>query len=99
MSKEVISQRMKQTCEGCGKIVEWELVGADQNLQTLTEMQQWFQVGRKAVIGGQMVQLTADACSPTCASVAAVKLSNPPESEEQPDQIDLQSLRAANLAN
>ena len=94
MSKEVISQKMQQKCDGCGKTHEWELVGADQNPVTLAQMQEWFVVGRKAVIDGALRQLSADACSAVCVTVVALKLLVPPEPVDEPtDQIDLASLR------
>lgn len=98
MSKEVTSQKMKQTCDGCGKVHDWELVGADQNSFVLAEMQEWFIVGRKAIIDGQMRQLSADACSVDCVSVVALKLLIPPSMQETPaDNIDLASLRTSGL--
>jgi hypothetical protein len=100
MSKEVVSQKMKQTCEGCGAFKEWELVGADGNPTILQEMQEWYNVNRKVVTpDGRLAQLTGDACSLSCVPVVAVKLALPPAQQEQTDQIDLSSLRTANLAN
>ena len=97
MSKEVISQILKQTCEGCGKSVDWQLCGADDNPNMLNEMQQWFVVGRKIVNKhDQLVAISGDACSVTCVAVVAVKLSNP-EASSDTNKIDLSSLRAGNL--
>lgn len=93
MSKEIVSQVMKQTCEACGATKEWELVGADQNKAILEEMQQWYTVGRKVISNGQMIQLSAEACSLACVPAAAVKLALPPQEEEPADRIDLASLR------
>lgn len=92
MSKEVLSQIMKQTCDGCGKSHEWELVGAEQNFVILAEMQEWFDIGRKAIVDGQMRQLSANACSAVCVAIVALKLLIPPP-EEPADNIDLESLR------
>src|SRR5579863_7604002 len=102
MSKQIVSQRIEQKCDGCGKIKEWECVGAQES--TINEMQEWYTlvVGRKAVINGQFakIQEEADACClacvPAAVAVASVKVSMPPPSEG-PDNIDLQALR--NLAN
>jgi hypothetical protein len=93
--KEVISQKMQQVCDACGKKHEWELVGADQNAVTLAEMQEWFTIRRKAVIDGALQQLSIDACSVTCVPAAALKLLLPPlpPPEEPADNIDLASLR------
>src|SRR6202795_4584716 len=96
MAKELISQRMKQTCDACGAMKEWELVGADENPTILSEMQEWYIVTRKVIINGRMTQLTADACTFACTPAAAVKLALPPQSEPT-DNIDLASLRVSNL--
>ena len=93
MSKQVVSQRMKQTCDGCGSSKEWELVGADADPNILAEMQCWFVVARKIVNDrGEIVALSADACSVACVSTIAEKLMKLPESEPA-DKIDLASLR------
>ena len=94
MSKEVISHKMQQKCDGCGKIHEWELVGADRDPLILTQMQEWFTLERKAIIRGEMRQIITHACSVDCTSVAALKMLVPPEPVDEPtDQIDLASLR------
>lgn len=98
MSKEVISQKMQQKCDACGKTHEWELVGADQNSVTLGEMQEWFTIGRKAVIEGALRQLSIDACSVNCVPAAALKLLLPSQPQEEPtDDIDLASLRTPQI--
>lgn len=95
MSKELTSQKLKQTCDACGATKEWEMVGADQNPQTLVEMQEWYQVGHKVQTpNGQLVQLTGDACSLTCVPAVAVKLALPAQEDEE---IDLNSLRTSNM--
>ena len=94
MSKEITSQKLQQKCEGCGTVVEWELVGADDHPNILAEMQEWYIVGRKVVApNGQLTSLSADACSLACVPAAAVKLALP-KFEEPEDTIDLASLRA-----
>jgi hypothetical protein len=98
MSKELMSQKMKQTCDACGATKEWELVGADENPTIISEMQEWYIVTRKVVINRQMTQLTADACSLACTPAAAVKLALPPQ-DDPADNIDLASLRSSNLTN
>lgn len=96
MSKELVSQKMKQVCDACGAAKEWELVGADQNPILISEMQEWYIVTRKVVINGNLTQLTADACSLACTPAAAVKLALPPQNEPV-DNIDLASLRTSGL--
>ena len=98
MSKEVISQVMQQTCEGCGNAKTWELVGADQNPEILGEMQGWYTVTRKIVVPDEysrpaLQQLTADACCLACVPAAAIKLALPSSQDEPADNIDLNSLR------
>jgi hypothetical protein len=98
MSKEIVSQMMKATCEGCGASKTWELVGADLNISVLDEMQEWYSVQRKVVgEGGRLIGLSADACSLSCVPAAAIKLALPPQNQEPADDIDMNSLRAANV--
>ena len=92
MSKELISQVMQSTCDACGAVKKWELVGADMNEPVLQEMQEWYIVTRKVVIRGQMTAITADACCLACVPAAAVKLALP-ASEVAADNIDLAALR------
>lgn len=101
MSKELVTQVMRQICDGCKKTKEWDLVGADQNPTILQEMQEWFDVGRKVVVNGQMLQLSAHACSVPCVSIVAVNLMAPPQTQEddQPDKINLADLRVSDLSN
>ena len=97
MSKELVSQKLQQTCDACGVVKEWELVGADNNPTILVEMQEWYSVERKVIIDGRMTQVIVHACSLPCVPAAAVKLALPREQNEPTDNIDLASLRASNL--
>ena len=100
MSKEVVSQRLKQICEGCGAVKEWELVGVDDGSPVLAEMQEWYVVGRKIIDqNGRPVSISADACSLACVPAAAVKLALPKFEDQPADNIDLASLRASNFTN
>lgn len=95
MSKEIITQVMKATCEGCGQSKSWDLIGADANESMLVEMQEWYVVGRKVVDQRRgLVSISADACCLACVPVAAIKLALPP-SDSEPDEpkIDLSALR------
>lgn len=92
MSKELISQVMQSTCDACGAVKKWELVGADMNEPVLQEMQEWYIVNRKVIIRGQMTAIAADACCLACVPAAAVKLALP-ASEVAADNIDLAALR------
>jgi hypothetical protein len=99
MSKLITSQKMEMTCEACGKQVEWELVGADQDPVILQAMQSWYTVARKVIDPrtGALTQMMGDACGLECVTVVAVKLAVPPQDAEPADNIDLASLRAANF--
>jgi hypothetical protein len=97
MAKELISQKMQQTCDVCGALKEWELIGAEDNPTILGEMQEWYIGSRKVVINGRMTQLTVDACSSACYTASAGKLALPPMDDESADKIDLTSLRVSNL--
>ena len=95
MSQEVISQKISRTCEGCGKIVTWETIGASD--ETLNEMQSWYTIIREIVIESRFAKLVAQACYLSCVPSAAIKLVLPPQ--EQSDRIDLDSLRTASRIN
>ena len=94
MSKELISQIMQSTCDACGAVKKWELVGADMNEPILEEMQEWYIVNRKVVINGQLTTIAADACSLACVPAAAVKLALP-KREMAADNIDLAALQVS----
>lgn len=97
MSTEVVSQRIKKTCDGCDKVVEFELVNPTDD--EVTDMTQWFTIVREVLDSesGRFVKLVVQACSISCVSLAAMKLQSVPSNA--PDNIDLDSLRARNLAN
>lgn len=96
MSQEVISQKIKKTCEGCGEVHEYELVGPSE--KTLKDLQEWYTVVREVFDGEHFVKLMVQACCLACVPAAAVKLALPPAPEEP--AIDLASLRQGNnLAN
>jgi len=99
MSKEMVSQRVKQTCDGCGLVKETEMVGVDEQ-SLVAEIQTWYQVGRKVLRNGQLGQISVDACSLACVPAAAIKLALPSPQDEPADNIDLASLRVGEpLAN
>lgn len=97
MSKDLVSQQLKMTCDACGKTKTWEMVGADNNIHILQEMQEWYTIVHKVVDyrEGKLVQLAGDACSLDCIPVLAVKLQIP--SEENGGQIDIDALRAGDF--
>jgi hypothetical protein len=96
MSDQMVSQKVKRTCDGCGAEFEWEFVNITE--ETLASMQQWYKVTRKLMVDKQPVEFKADACSLACVPAAAVKLALPPQQEEPADDIDLGSLRASNFS-
>lgn len=95
MSKALLSQVMEQTCDGCGAVKKWELVGAEMNEPLLEDMQEWYIASRKVIIRGQLTTIAADACSLACLPAAGVKLALP-SADMAADNIDLAALRAAN---
>jgi hypothetical protein len=95
MSKALTSQVMQQTCDSCGEVKTWELVGAEMNEPLLEQMQEWYIVTRKVIQRGQLTAIAADACSLACVPGAAVKLALP-SADMAADNIDLAALRAAN---
>ena len=94
MSQETVSQKIKRTCDACGLVKEWELIGMSEN--TVNEMTAWYTVIREVFDpeARGFVKLLVQACSLACVPVAAVKLALPPREEEP--TIDLASLRANN---
>jgi hypothetical protein len=92
----MISQRVRQTCDGCGESKDTETVGISEQ-EVVAEIVRWYVVGRKALINGQLEQLSVDACCLSCVPVAAVKLALPTPTEEPADNIDMNSLRAGNV--
>lgn len=92
MSQELVSQRIKRTCEGCGSVREWELVNAPDS--AAQEMQQYYTIVREIFSEqeGRYIKLAVQACSLACVPVAALKLAAP-QVEEPADNIDLGSLR------
>lgn len=89
--QELISQKIKRTCQGCGATKEWELV--EPSKDTLTEMQEWYTVIREIFIEGHgFEKMVVQACQLSCVPAAAVKLALPPQQDNEPP-IDLSSLR------
>lgn len=97
MSKEITSQKLKYTCEGCGAVKEWELVNATPTI--FAEMQEWFEIGRKVVLEGQLVTIVNQACSLACIPAASLKLVVAPTAEEPESDIDLASLQVGTKAD
>jgi hypothetical protein len=101
MSQEVISQKIRKTCEGCGSITEFEMINTPD--ETLTTLQNWYTVIRELLVmtpqGPQYQKAMVQACSPTCVSAATLKLVSipiqipPPAGSENEPEIDLASLR------
>ena len=96
MSKQMISQRVKQTCDGCGESKETETVGCSET-EIVTEIQRWYIVGRKVLIDGVLQQRQVDACSLACVPAAAIKLALPKVDEPTVDNIDLAALRVGDM--
>jgi hypothetical protein len=92
MSQEIISQKMRRTCQGCELVKEFELV--NMTPETSNDMQGWYTVIREVLDPqeGRFVKMMVQACSLACVPVAAVKLVLP--DLEPTSDIDLKSLRA-----
>lgn len=95
MSEIMSSQKMQRTCDACGAVKEWELIGVQE--PALIEMQEWYLITRAVMMDGRFVKMAANACTLACVPAAAVKLALPPQAEEPADNIDLASLRASNF--
>lgn len=97
MTQEVISQKVKKTCEGCGQSFEFELVNSSQ--ETVEALQNWYTVIREILImtpeGPRFHKLMVQAHALECVPAAAVKLALPPQFEPE-EEVDLASLRQAN---
>lgn len=96
MSQKIISQRVQRTCEGCGKVQEWEFVEPSEN--TMREMQTWYTVIREVFVEaeGRWVKLLAQSCCLACVPAAATKLALPPQpTDPGPSEIDLAALRVS----
>ena len=94
MSEVMSSQKMQRTCEGCGAVKEWELIGVQE--PAILEMQEWYLITRAVVVDGRFQKISVNACTLACVPAAAVKLALPPQSDEPADDIDLGALRASN---
>lgn len=92
MSQEVISQRVKFTCQGCEKSEEFELV--PQTVEVLEKMSKYFTLSRNVVENGQVYQLKVQACGIACVPAAATKLLVLPSASEPVDDINLADLQA-----
>ena len=93
MSQEEVSHKVKRTCEGCGKVTEYELVAPDD--AALADMMSWYTVVRQFLINGRGEKLMVQACSITCVPAAALKLEAIPTGglDDPADKIDLSSLQ------
>ena len=95
MSEIMSSQKMQRTCDACGAMKEWELIGVQE--PAILEMQEWYLITRAVVMNGRFEKLSVNACCLSCVPAAAVKLALPGPAEEPADDIDLSQLRAANF--
>jgi hypothetical protein len=95
MSQEIVSQKLKRTCDGCGSVVEWEMIGLQE--ATIIEMQEWYTIIREVFVEGRFVKIMVQACSLACTPAAAIKLALPKMREEPADNIDLAALRVSDL--
>ncbi len=73
--QEVISQKIRRTCQGCDAVQEWELISPSEN--TINQMQEWYTVLREILVDGHFEKLCVQACCLACVPAAAVKLALP----------------------
>lgn len=96
MSTETVSEIKQKTCDACGKVERFEMVGADR--EVIAASAKWFRVLHLTYSAehDQFLPMIGEACSLDCVPVVAVKISAlTPESQ---DKIDMNALRAANPA-
>ena len=94
MSTRIKTQIGEKTCDGCGKIVEVNLIvqpGTPEFEELGEILSQWYKVGRRVSVGeGQFADTQVEACCLACVPVAAVKLAMPPTVSEPLDLASLQ---------
>lgn len=102
MAQEVISQKIRRTCDACGVVEEFEMQHITP--ETLARWEKWWAVIREVFdpTEGKMVKMLVQAHTIECVPAAAVKISlpviaalNPNTDDSQPDNIDLASLQAS----
>ena len=97
MSQEMVSQKLKRTCDACGAVVEWEMVDAGE--ETIRAMESWYTVIREVFVDGKFVKIMVQTCSLACVPAGAVKLALPKRAEEPDERIDLASLQVGGREN
>ena len=95
MSQEMISQKIKRTCDACGKTAEWDLIGLQP--ETIRELQDWYTVIREVWFNGRFEKIMVQTCSLECVPAGAIKLALPKVQEEPADNIDLAALQASSI--
>lgn len=93
MSQEIVSNKIRKTCEGCGKSRDYELIGVDVNVPALNELKEWRTIIREVYHQGQFLKLATWACSAECVVAADAKIQVPDFVEEISDGIDLSKLQ------
>jgi hypothetical protein len=96
MSKQLKTQVVEVTCDGCGQTKQYELAvnpGSMEENMLQQALADWYYVGRKFIVNGQPFQQQMDACSLECVPAAAVKVTLPPDLQE-PDLASLQVNRS-----
>jgi hypothetical protein len=97
MSTEMVSHKIKKTCEGCGVERVYEMVNA--TAETITEMENWYTIVREMLVPGpqgpQYEKFMVQAHEPACVPVAILKLMKlgTMEMQEQQDEINLKDLQ------
>jgi hypothetical protein len=87
----ITTAHVKRTCDGCGKVYEFDIVNGETSPETTLELQNWYTSIREIFDGEQWVKGIRQSCCFACVSVAAASLALPPQRESG---VDLNALRA-----
>jgi hypothetical protein len=94
MSEEIVSQRLKRICDGCGAEKEWEI--ANPSDSTIMEMHEWYTIVRVLPIEGRYAKVAVQACRAACLESAGNKL-NSWKFSDPDDNINLANLQVSGL--
>jgi hypothetical protein len=98
MSVQMVSQKIKKTCEGCGVEKIYEMI-EEPSAETIKELENWYTLVREMLVpdgrnGAKYEKFMVQAHEPACVPVALLKLMKLGVTVEEPaDEIDLASLQ------
>jgi hypothetical protein len=92
MSQELVSQKVKRTCEGCGFEETYELFPPTP--EVAIALTRWYQTAKRVIFpNGEQLEMQVMACSLTCLEPAAAKMVPPVAEPSSEPTIDLASLQ------